>query len=164
MNKYQVKAFTIMEMTVAMLISAVVIAFTYTAYSILSRSYITFVRKNNDMEAIIQLDRLFRKDVSRAAAVYRTENGIALKDSSNTISYEINEIGVIRKAIVSDTFKVQVSQSLATFENRPIATSADDTGANLIDDFSFTLLFRNEKIPYHYHKTYSSANLIQIVP
>jgi prepilin-type N-terminal cleavage/methylation domain-containing protein len=164
MNKHRVKAFTIIEMTVAMLISAIVIAFTYTAYSILSKSYAMFVNKNRDMETIIQLDRLLRKDFSKAASIYRTENGLTLKDSSSMVSYEMNESGIIRKGIVPDTFKVQISQPLATFENRPIATSVDDSSANLIDDFSFILLFRNEKIPYHYHKSYSSANLIQIVP
>jgi prepilin-type N-terminal cleavage/methylation domain-containing protein len=164
MNRHRVKAFTIIEMTVAMLISAMVIAFTYTAYSILSKSYSVFINKNRDMETVIQLDRLLRKDFSKAGAIYKTENGLTLKDSSNMVSYEINENGVIRKGIVTDTFKVQISQPLATFESRPIATSVDHSGANLIDDFSFTLLFRNEKIPYHYHKSYSSENLIQIVP
>ena len=49
MNKHRIKAFTIMEVTVTMLIAAILIGITYTTYSIVLKSYNSFTTKNADM-------------------------------------------------------------------------------------------------------------------
>jgi hypothetical protein len=50
------------------------------------------------------------------------------------------------------------------FETFPVNEVQETEEQNRIDEFAFTLIFQNEKIPYHYHKLYSSVNLIQRNP
>ena len=53
-NKLQ--AFTIMEVTIAMLLSAIVIGITYTVFSIVSRSYRSYTNKHEEMNRLLLLD------------------------------------------------------------------------------------------------------------
>ena len=162
----RVKAFTIMELTVAMLISAIVIGITYTALQIISGSYATYTRKHQELAVIIRLDELLKRDFGRAAAIYQNHEGsYLLQDSSRhqAITYSFTPDYVLRSSTVADTFRVTVSQVTASFAGQPVEASGlaeDNMEAGRIDALSFTLLYQAEPFPYHYAKSYSSENLI----
>jgi len=78
MNKYRVKAFTIFEMVITMMITAIVIGIAYTSYSIVVKSYNSFNNKNNDMAVVINLDHLLKRDFERAETILKDTDGIAL--------------------------------------------------------------------------------------
>src|SRR5882724_100995 len=107
MIKRKIPAFTIMEVTITMLISAIVIGITYTAFSIIARSYQSFDSNHKDMAVVLRLDELLQKDFNRAEIVMKDTDGIALKDSSRIIRYRFNPDYVLRIGIVADTFKVK---------------------------------------------------------
>jgi len=146
-NDQRLCAFTIMEVTVSMLIAAIVIGIAYTAYSIISRSYTTFKYKNDDLAVLNRVDELLRRDFGKAEMVTRSGNGLLIGDH---ISYEFSPAYIVRNSGTIDTFKVS---------NLDLQTVS--AGADLIDEVSFTIVFRGERIPYHYRKTYSSADLIK---
>jgi len=164
MNKHRVKAYTLMEITVAMLVSAIVISITYSAYSIVSRSYIAYKTKNDRLAVLERLDELLKRDFSHADSILKTDNGILVFSSGDSINYELDTAFVTRVSTIIDTFKVKTTDAVTSFENTPVTVSSPDKKQNRIDDLDFTLLFENEKIPYHYHKDYSSANLIERNP
>ena len=164
MNKHRVKAYTLMEITVAMLVSAIVISITYSAYSIVSRSYIAYKTKNDRLAVLERLDELLKRDFSHADSILKTDNGILVMSKGDSISYELDTAFVVRMSTIIDTFKVKTAETVTSFENASITVISPDKGQNRIDDLDFTLLFENEKIPYHYHKDYSSANLIERNP
>lgn len=162
MSSHRVKAFTIMEMTVAMLIAAVVIGITYTAYLIVIGSYNSFTKKNNEMAVAIRLDELLRRDFSHADIILKQQDALVFKTNGQITSYEISPNFIVRTHIVTDTFQVRTELLIAGFEGLPVNNDIEtDTMKSRIDEASFNLLYENEKIPYHYYKQYSSVNLMQ---
>jgi len=167
-KQHRIKAFTIMEVTIAMLIAAIVIGITYTAYTIISRTYGQFKKKNENMAVLARLDQLLRRDFDRADLI--TESGHQVisiqRENQPNIRYEFLDSSIIRNAAIADTFKVKSDHYQVLFEGLPKA-DAENTDANAdsneeyrIDELSLIVNFQNETIPYHYHKKYSSENLI----
>lgn len=151
-----------MEMIIAMMISALLIGTTYTAYVIISRSYLSYTRKNKEMAMVIQLDRLLQKDFSKAIAITREEGNIRFKTDSITILYTFNPDFITRTQGIRDTFAVQTELLNTTFEGQQSNVQPTDDSESLLDDLELTILLQKQKIPYHYHKIYSSTDLFQL--
>ncbi len=153
-----------MEISIVMLISAIVIGIAYTAFNIINQSYRSFQHKNENIAVLIRLDELLRKDFSRANTISRTTNGIFVKTGPDSVIYEFEPDFTVRTSTIIDTFKLNVQDVVTTFETSPITAISPVTEQNRIDELNFSILFENEKIPYYYHKQYSSANLIERNP
>lgn len=144
-----------MEMVISMMLAAIVIGITYASYDIISKSYLSFTRKNESLLEALQLDRLLRKDIASGDSVLKTAEGFIIADSTKKVNYQITPTYTLRIKTRTDTFKVSNQQFVALFEDH----ETDD--GELVDDISLTILFQNEKIPYHYHKQYSAADLVK---
>ena len=149
-----------MELTITMLISAIVIGMTYTVYDIIAKSYGSFQTKNKDMDVLFTLDELLKKDFNRADTIFKVQNGIALSEPSGVITYDFEPDFIVRTSTIIDTFKLAVPAVNTSFEEQELAELSPTKEQNRIDGLDLTILFQDEKIPYHYHKVYSSANLM----
>jgi len=163
MNK-RIKAFTILEVTITMLLAALVIGITYSAYSIIIKSYGAFNHKNQDMAVLVRLDEWLKKDFARADIVLKDTTGIALNNADHHVKYRFDPDFIVRTEIKSDTFKVKTDSLVTSFEALPINEFGQTDEQNRLDDLNLVILFQGEKIPYHYHKQYSSVNLINRNP
>lgn len=158
----RLKAFTIMEVTVAMLLAAIVIAITYTAYGIVMRTYGNYHAKSEATAMLTQLNGVLRRDFERAAEIDKTEVGLSLTRADSTvILYEFNADYIVRKGTAIDTFYVHPAMPLTWFEGEAVSELAADPERNRIDELEFVLPFEGNNIPYHYYKQYSSANLME---
>ena len=164
MNNQKVKAFTLMELTVAMLISALVIGITYTSYGIIVKYYSSFDNKDKEMAVLASLDHVLKRDFERAETVLKDTSGIVIKVDSDVVKYEFAPDFIIRRTTRADTFKVTVQNLDMTFEQNPVNELQTEAEQNRVDELTFSLRYQNETIPYHYHKLYSSENLIQRNP
>ncbi|MES2113017.1 MAG: prepilin-type N-terminal cleavage/methylation domain-containing protein [Bacteroidota bacterium] len=162
MNK--VKAFTIMEVTITMLISAVLIGIAYTSYSIIIKSYNSFNDKNNKLAVLYNLDHLLKRDFDQAAIISKDQSDIAIKKDNVLITYKFYADFVTRKGASIDTFKVQTDGLITNFENAPVIGLAGSGNLKRVDELLFNVQFDKEKIPYHYTKVYSSENLVENTP
>jgi hypothetical protein len=159
MNK-RVKAFTILEVTITMLVAALVIGITYSAYSIIIKAYGSFNHKNQDMAVLVRLDEWLKKDFAHADIVLKDTAGIVLNSADHHIKYRFDPDFIVRFEIKSDTFKFKTDSLVTSFEAVPINEFGPTDEQNRLDDLDLIILFQDEKIPYHYHKQYSAANLI----
>jgi Tfp pilus assembly protein PilE len=157
----QIKAFTIMEITVVMLISAIVIGIAYTAFNIINQSYRSFEHKNDDMAILVRLDELLKKDFNHANTISKTTNGIVVKMITDSVIYDFEPGFILRTSTIIDTFKLTTQDIVTNFETNPITAISPVPEQNRIDELDFSILFDNEKIPYAYHKLYSSTDLIE---
>ncbi|HZX59365.1 MAG TPA: prepilin-type N-terminal cleavage/methylation domain-containing protein [Mucilaginibacter sp.] len=164
MNKGRVKAFTIIELTVAMLISAIAIGITYTIFSIISRSYGSFNKKNEHMAEVSRLDELLRKDFERSELVLKDTSSIAFQSLNKMVRYKFDTAYVVRIGLITDTFKVRTDTVNTLFENEIVNEPALLKEQNRLDQLDLSIALQNEKITYHYHKIYSSTNLINRNP
>jgi hypothetical protein len=148
-----------------MLIAALVITITYTAYRIVSQSYQNFNMRQAEMADLIRLDKLLLVDFDNAEYISRQGEGILLKDSSGIVAYTFQPDRILRQAGITDTFKVRAIELNLSFEHTHSAENPNaDPEYNRVDELSFQVLYRKEKIPYHYLKEYSSADLIKRNP
>ena len=164
----QLKAFTIREVTISMLVAAIVIGIAYTTFNLVSKSYLGFKTKNQELAILTRVDQLFNRDFEQASLIQSSNNTIIIyKTNQSPIWYEINPANIIRRSVVTDTFKVQTQGLSAAFEgktknaNIEIDESDNPTESGRIDELSFTMVYQNEQIPCHYTKTYSSVDLIE---
>jgi Tfp pilus assembly protein PilE len=164
MNKQKVQAFTILELTITMLITALLIGVAYASYSIIVKSYRSFNLKNEDMGVLISLDHVLKRDFDQADVILKTSDGITLKSEQKIIKYTFNPGFITRESVKTDTFKVETQLVQTSFETTAVNDIQDTEEQSQLDDLTFSLLYQNEKIPYHYHKSYSSVNLIKRNP
>ena len=160
-KRNNIPAFTIMELVIAMLISAIAIGLMYSAYTIVSKSYLSFTGRNEDISTVLLLDQRLNRDISKAEVITRVNNTITMKSGKDTIRYNFAGSLVIRQSLLTDTFKVNTDGVLTSFESMNVDEPPADNQGKVIDDIRFILLFKGQKIPYHYHKAYSSVNLLQ---
>ena len=164
MNKHKVTAYTIMEVTITMMVAAILIGITYTSYSIVVKSYGSFTSKNNDMGELITLDHQVARDFDLAKIIKKDSAGFSFVKDSELVRYEFLGDYILRKASRIDTFKIKNRDVNAGFENVPLIELNDEPGRNIIDALDFVLMYQKDTIGYHYHKTYSSENLIEKNP
>jgi len=169
-SHHRLNAFTIMEVTIAMLVTAIVIGITYTAYTIISKSFIDFKAKNEDIALLTRIDQVMKRDFDRAVMIEADNTGIEMINNNKLpVHYEITSTYIVRKTITADTFKVQIQDIKVLFEKQEKNTMTESGNlskdeSNRIDELSFTVNYKNDLIPFHFNKKYSSVNLIKRNP
>jgi type II secretory pathway component PulJ len=158
-RNHKLPAFTIMEVTIAMLVSAILIAIVYTAFAIVSRSYSGFVFKNEEAAGLVQLDLLLKRDFRRADLITRTDSGIVLKNDKDVTRYMFETNDIVRINGITDTFKVKTDHTAMLFEQQAVDITSDKPA--LVDELNLDLVFQNEKIRLRYYKPYSAVNLFE---
>jgi Tfp pilus assembly protein PilE len=161
-NRHRVSAFTILELTIVMLLSAIVIGITYTAYSIMSNAYLDFTRKNEAMGELIRVDELLKKDFEKSGGITINGRTLIFENNANITKYQLEPDFIVRSSLITDTFKIKTTNLIASFENQVIEDDqSDQVAVHPIDGLSLGLLFKTDTIVYNYHKIYSSQNLFK---
>ncbi len=162
MKRGKVKAFTIMELTIAMLISAIAIGISYSIFLIVSHSYQSYLTKSAQVATAQRLDAVLQRDFDRGLLVSKDTSGIKIQYPSGQVIYKFDTAFVVRKTATSDTFKVKTDSLRFSFEGKAFSEYQTPGPQNRIDQLDVTAFLEKQKITYHYHKIYSSANLINI--
>jgi prepilin-type N-terminal cleavage/methylation domain-containing protein len=160
MLNHKLKAFTIMEVTIALLVSGILIAIVYVAFAVVSNSYHAFLLKNGESADLAQLDLLLNRDFRKANLITKTDSGLFLKNSNDSTNYILNSNYIVRKNGITDTFKVKTTSVNMYFEQHPLGITGEAED-NRIDELEFDLSLHNEKMTFHYYKQYSSADLFK---
>ncbi len=157
----KVKAFTIIEITISMLIAALVIGIAYTAYTIVNKSYLSYNNKHEEMAVLLRINELMTKDFDHADIIEKSDSGLTIIRGSNMINYVFTPDYIVHTAGIVDTFKVKTQEISTLFENQPITNTGMDEEQNRVDELNITIVYQNKMFPYHFFKHYSSADLFQ---
>jgi hypothetical protein len=160
----RIPAFTMMEVTIAMLLSTIVIGITYTVFSIITRSYHSYNLKHEEMATVLRLDELLQKDFDRAEIVLKDTDGIAMQNKDGLTRYRFYGDYILRVGLSTDTFKVKNDSVITSFESQVISSVERSAEQNRLDELDIQFTLQKEKIPYYYRKIYSSENLINRNP
>ncbi|KQR70894.1 hypothetical protein [Pedobacter sp. Leaf176] len=114
----KIKAYTLMEVTIAMLLSAICISICYSAYGIIGSYYRTFQLKNETADAALSLRHVLEKDFLKSKLVLSTDSGLMMQQDSSTILYTFREKAILRELpeLHTDTFKISYSGLQFFFE------------------------------------------------
>lgn len=156
--KSKVHAFTLMEITVAMLISGLVISICYTAYGLIQGYYIRFEDKNKTSSIVLDLKHVLERDFFKAAHIIRTKQGIVVQQDSLVVDYIFNDKQVLRQIenLHTDTFTMPLQKIGFYFEGREAQVT--DT----VDRINLELqMNKDTKVPVQINKYYSAADLFR---
>jgi hypothetical protein len=153
----KVKAFTIVEVTVSMLLAVITIAIAYTSYRIVGNSYRQFDLKNKKLSEFILADKLLKKDVSACKKMIRTDDGISLLINESQIQYGFYKDYILRNQfdLRTDTFLVKNSNFTSQFEK------LEAFPGELTDKFQFFAGIGDKTVPLVYFKKYSAEELFK---
>jgi prepilin-type N-terminal cleavage/methylation domain-containing protein len=149
-------AFTLIEMTVAMLIAAIAISIAFTSFKIVSGLYINYKRKQDGFSQVLWIQKLLSKDFDVAYKIIKKNDGLELSTHNGIIKYTFEKEVIVRDqaSLKVDTFKFVPYAVQYDFER------AETLDEHLVDHLSFSIKQDNTVLPMSFFKTYSSTDLI----
>ncbi|MEZ5199160.1 MAG: hypothetical protein R2764_23095 [Bacteroidales bacterium] len=116
----KLKAFTIVEIIVAMIISTFIIMIVMMVYFVLNTQFLIYKQLNEEVQKIYELHFLLQKDFDEAEAVYfNKDSNIMTLIGKKETKYQIYDSLIVRNSkSVSDTFAIHAYQ-FDCFYNEP---------------------------------------------
>lgn len=153
---HKLKAFTLMELLVGMVISSIVIAFGYSAYALIYKQYVSYKSVKTTVVETMQLHTTMSNDFNNAECITFGENKLKLSGSNKLLMYNFIDSLVIRgDQEMSDTFKLAA--------NDIQTTSVFNHGTNndrLINSLQFDVSVFDNKEHFTFTKRYTAQTLM----
>ncbi len=132
-----IKAFTIIEVIVTMIISMFVIIIAFTGFNIINSSYINYNKENDRTEKTLFLNNILLTDISSSKIIERNYNElICTKPNLEKAVYTFNDDKIIYlNGLIKDTFLNEIVEYKTTFNNQDITSGiADEVSISFIKD------------------------------
>lgn len=105
----KLKAFTILELTIGLLIVSLVIGMVYFIYNNITQQIVSY---SKDQEALIvyhQFQDVFSRDVKLSKNISFQDKRIEIHIFAEKITYNVRENEIIRNGKIQDTFDIKVA-------------------------------------------------------
>lgn len=153
----KLKAFTLLELLIGMIISSLVIAFGYGSYELIYKQFLNYKNVKVQLIQAEQLRSTWTTDMQKAKMVSFNENKLNLSQEDDILEYTFLDSMIIRKdKEVSDTFFVAVQNIKCDFlfpEERMF-----------VSKFAFTTTILQSNEPFCMEKNYSAEALMKYAP
>jgi len=156
MNKNKLPAFTLMELTIAMLIAAVLLGLAFRVLGGFTTLFSEQQRQKTEGYEQDLLPHRLRQDFFRADSVLYGEPQLELYDSIGVIRYTFADTVVLRDqyALRTDTFRMQHELPVVYYVGR------GSSSTNKVSDMVWTIVTDEKFIPLHFSKSYAATELI----
>lgn len=151
----KVKGFTLMELLVGMVISALVISFGYQAFHLIGKQFSSYRSAKKELNERELFQSVFSRDLASSYTARKIQNQIDLALDSSRIEYKFEDEFILRNTNLSkDTFYLPV---------REMSTGAADFDLTdtLIRMIKLRLLVNQEEQFLEFRKEYDSKTLIK---
>lgn len=157
MNNPKLKAFTLMEMTIAMLISAISIGMAFYMFQYFQQLFLQQQKQRQERFSYSLFKHLMQQDIDRAVWLRMTTNGLVCIGERGDISYQFDPAYIIRNQNDDhrDTFLIRT----VTYDTAPLLSNLPSP--ELTDHLSLRVRFENKEHQFDYHKTYAAQQLMQ---
>ncbi|MDQ3109895.1 MAG: type II secretion system GspH family protein [Bacteroidota bacterium] len=158
MRHNRIKAFTLLELLVGMILSGIVLTATFTAYRIITRQYESYNGKSAAITEVSFLVSQLQADFENAATlIYNSENRISLQSESRVLEYRFREKYVLRNDLLRvDTFFVAVS-GIETF----MKSEKEESENSVIDELHIVMNLEGKKETKIYRKEINPKSEIE---
>lgn len=146
-----ISGFTLMELIVVMIISSIVISFTYMTFSIFEQSILSKRELENQITSTYLFLNIFKSDLDGSSNIIEDNGELHLLNEKKIITYSFNQGKVIRKSeATSDTFQIKSINHELTWINKEKQLSYYFISINVhIDDDTIPIYF-NKVFPSDY--------------
>lgn len=154
----RLKAFTLIELLIAMVVGGIVIGGAFEVYLFSSRQFLKYKASNEEITRIVMLDGILHSDFFNSTSVVRkSDNCMEMKSSDKVIDYRFERNFVLRSFIgVSDTFFLKVSVVQMQFKGK-----LQLEGERLIDELEIISKEGDEEKVFCFFKEYSADVLMK---
>jgi hypothetical protein len=158
----KMKAYTLVEVIVTMLLSAIIIGIAITGYSMTNDQFRIFDTSTKQSLDVLQFDAMMKTDVDKCNAIFWEDNELILKGENNIIIYSFDDEIILRKEqlqfefegeIKVKTIELRILKKATFFENEQKDYGIIDTFILSINNFG-----RTQILPYS--KRYSAVQLM----
>jgi prepilin-type N-terminal cleavage/methylation domain-containing protein len=158
-NRHYFKAFTLIELVVAMLISSIVVLTAYETYTITTVQCSDYRKRSTLIGQSYQLNMVLNKDCFDASAIWLNSDSslIFQSDGSPDITYIFRSNYILRQLTpaVQDTFPFTANGIQVKMEPNNL-----QNGISLIDNFSFKIKVFGEYVSIGLKKEYPADILM----
>jgi prepilin-type N-terminal cleavage/methylation domain-containing protein len=155
MNK--LRAYTMMEMIVVMIIGVIVIGIAYKTYDIVFRQLLSSQRANEKMADLVLLHTQMVCDFADADYVVSDLDGFVCHYKTRNVQYALNDEHIIRRdSVRSDTFYLVTENRSYRFQRKVV-----EGKLKLIDEFTFMGYLSDSIQFFNYRKQYAADVLMQ---
>ena len=157
-QKHRIPAFTVIEVMVALVLTALVISFIFGGIRFLQRQSDTLVRR---LEISGEVDRFYRAlqtDANRASEIRCGIDEMEFSGKDSTIYYQLNDSVSIRKAdLLADTFRIRIDSLACWF-----AGGKQEPDHDQVDEICIYLSQNNRPVPIWIRKHYDMATRMRL--
>lgn len=147
------KAFTMVEIIVVMIITSVVISASMLLYTNMNKIQHSSFCKGEEDASLVLLTDVLRKDCQEAARIACSGTELQCVKDKGTVCYSFESERILRKGLVVDTFPFQVKN---------IRLAYADSAHKALNMLSFTLMVKSDSLPFYYYKKYFPQMLLEL--
>ena len=152
-KKYHLPGFTILELTVAMILTGLVVTIAYAGYGIMSRQYAAYQKTTEKQATLSLLDNTLHHDFAGAETIRALGNRLFFTETTGqVITYETRYNQIIRtQGTVTDTTNLDIVGW----------TTTQLPGTDLVEALRFETLQGEAAYPFSFRKHYGKEFLIR---
>lgn len=146
-----------MEMTIAMLISAISIGMAFYMFQYFQQLFLQQQKQRQERFSYSLFKHLMQQDIDRAVWLRMTTNGLVCVGENGDISYQFDPAYIVRNQDEAhrDTFLIRT----VSYDTTPRLNNLPSP--ELTDHLSLSVRFENKEHRFDYHKTYAAQQLMQ---
>ncbi|MND62579.1 hypothetical protein D3C87_511250 [compost metagenome] len=160
MKNPKFRAFTLMELTIAMLISAISIGMAFYMFQYFQQLFLRQQKQRQERFSYSLFKHLIQQDINRAVWLKTSENGLHCEGENGNIDYQFDPAFIVRDQYNNqkDTFMIQTISLDMTPRLQHLPSE------DLTDHVNLKIRFENKEHQFNYNKTYSAQQLLQAEP
>ncbi|HET6243888.1 MAG: prepilin-type N-terminal cleavage/methylation domain-containing protein [Bacteroidetes bacterium] len=153
----KVKAFTIIELVVVMILTSIVVGIVYSSYSIVGNQFYMYKKTGIQNSQVALLKMLLNKDFTTSQTIKKGNNELFFYQENNLILYGFGENFITRNSnAVKDTFAISPINIDTRFLNQVILNNND-----IVDELYFEAeIFKQQQV-FQFKKQYAADVLIE---
>lgn len=156
-SNVKLKAFSVLEATFSLLVSAIIIGLIYVLFDVLSYRIEKFKQENELTSDLSRFSSVFRHDLFGSDEICLTDRNMALKgDYFNEVQYHFGDSLLIRsQKQFLDTFHLRISMP-------KIDTILYKSNTRQLQRLNFKILFEEQQASISFHKNIYPDQLLSI--
>ncbi|MCT4581135.1 MAG: prepilin-type N-terminal cleavage/methylation domain-containing protein [Flavobacteriales bacterium] len=118
----KVNGFTLLEAMVALLLSSILVVFTFSLYHNFNQYYFIYAQQTERLNTILHFKQTFNQDWNKALLITSSEKQLFLANHQQTITYDFLDSTIVRTGNIATTFHLipTAFSSRSNFNNEKI--------------------------------------------
>lgn len=154
------KAFTLIEVIVTLLLSSIIIGIAISGYTITNQQFKLFDTSTEQSLDILRLNNLIKSDIDKSDVIFYENNQLVCKNEQIETTYNFNSEAIIRNLNTEIPRKDSICLK---FEKLEVFFNDEIKDFGIIDNIMLTITSFEIKQQLHYTKRYSALELMHYV-